>query len=58
MSETDWAVVSRKLDEAMQDLVPIELRAKGWRYIDPPTKFSPPRPDRPQDHQPWPPVRP
>jgi hypothetical protein len=41
MSESDWATVSRKLDEAMQDLVPTELRAKGWRYIDPPTKFSP-----------------
>ena len=29
-----------KLETAMQSMVPKELKDKGWRYIDPPTKFS------------------
>lgn len=29
-----------KLKEIEQELVPADLRALGWRYIDPPTKFS------------------
>jgi hypothetical protein len=33
--------LAKQFDEAMQGIVPPELRAKGWRYIDPPTKFTP-----------------
>lgn len=34
-SETEF-----DLPSIMQGIVPVELRAKGWRYIDPPTRFS------------------
>jgi len=30
----------QRFSEIEQDLVPEDLRALGWRYVDPPTKFS------------------
>lgn len=41
MSEKpDWSKINAMMHEAEQELVPAELRALGWRYVDPPTKFS------------------
>lgn len=36
----DAEAVRKLFEEAEQSLVPPELREKGWRYIDPPTRFS------------------
>lgn len=33
--------LAKMIADVEQELVPQELRAKGWRYVDPPTKFSP-----------------
>src|ERR1700743_175375 len=32
--------LNTKLEIALQRMVPKELKDKGWKYIDPPTKFS------------------
>lgn len=37
---SDIRKLAKMLEEAEQSLVPDDLRALGWRYIDPPTKFS------------------
>lgn len=29
------------LDDLAQSMVPADLKAKGWRYIDPPARFTP-----------------
>ena len=32
--------VQDAIDDAVQSIVPADLRARGWRYVDPPTRFS------------------
>lgn len=32
--------ILRQMDEAIQELVPAELKALGWRYFDMPVKLS------------------
>lgn len=32
--------LAKLFEEAEQSLVPPDLKALGWRYVDPPTKFS------------------
>lgn len=34
------AEAMQHLDAIAQEMVPDDLKAKGWRYVDPPTKFS------------------
>jgi len=36
----DAAEIRKRFDDIEQAIVPADLREKGWRYIDPPTKFS------------------
>jgi hypothetical protein len=36
----DAEEIRQLFDEAAQGIVPADLRAQGWRYIDPPTRFS------------------
>lgn len=39
--QEDLAVFMKKMNEAQQEMVPPELKAKGWRYQDFPGTFSP-----------------
>ena len=38
---SDLHELRQLLEEAAQGMVPSELKEKGWRYLDFPTKFSP-----------------
>ncbi|MDB5616047.1 hypothetical protein [Tardiphaga sp.] len=38
---TDFAELNKLLDDAAQGMVPADLKAKGWRYVDPPGRLSP-----------------
>lgn len=39
-SRVDLSAFHRQMDEAMQEMVPADLKAAGWRYVDLPTRLS------------------